>query len=309
MDAAKLMRLLYDFPSATDLDALEARFMDITKRVEIVPPSSPSSSTPFVCIPTTSGTGSEVSPFAVITDPRNGIKYPLCDYVMTPTIAAVDSSLVASLPQGSIAAPGLDAAVHAIESYVSVLSSSFTRPLSSNALQLIFRHLVESKKGNPHSRVKVHEAATLAGIGISNAFVGIAHSIAHQLGGRYHINHGIACSIALPHVIKYNSDLTAKQMYFPQHRSASAAYTRYSELAEAIGCAEATPYDLIDSFHRLAASLNVPMRVRDACKVTREEYEKDIPFLAISAFDDQCTSSNPRYPLVKELEKMLDEMW
>jgi len=306
MDAAKLMRLMNDHSEANDLDALEARFMDITKRVPTYwETKKKTPSTPLICIPSTSGTGSEVSPFAVITDPRDKTKYVLADYILTPTISAIDPSMVRTLPKAQVAAPGIDAITHAIESYVSVLASDFTRPWSKTSLQLLFAHLPASKDGDLKSRAAVHNAATLAGMALGNAFVGIAHSIAHQLGARFHIHHGIACAIALPHVIRYNCDVGAKQAYFPQHRSLVDTVNHYGELAKSINCGD-SGNDLAKAFCSLATKLEVPLKVRDACDVSEAEYKKLLPSMAMAAFDDQCTGANPRYPLLNELEHLFE---
>lgn len=311
MDAAKLIRLLMEHPNVTDLDSIQARFLDITKKIHHYGLPTHSKNATFVCIPTTSGTGSELTPFAVITDPRNGIKYAIADYVMTPTIAAIDASYVFSLPENQVAAPGVDAITHAIESYVSVLASEYTKAWSIHSLQLLFKHLPLSKKGDRHSRTIVHQAASMAAMSLANAFVGLAHSIAHQLGSFFHLHHGVACALALPVVIRFNNDLKGKQAYFPQHHSLENTQERYAQLAKSIGCGEkANADDLIHSFETLLEIMNMPKNFKQACPlVPKEKYVELIPQMAMGAFDDQCTGTNPRYPLVSEIEILFEEIF
>jgi acetaldehyde dehydrogenase/alcohol dehydrogenase len=199
---------------------------------------------------------------------------------------------------------------------VSVLSSDFTRIWSSNATQMLFENVEASFKGESgQSRRLVHEAATIAGMALANAFVGIAHSLAHQLGGHFHIPHGVACAIALPHVIRFNSNIAAKQAYFPQHKTVQTTLIRYGELLDLIAPSNGVKtLDgkvelLVFRFEQLCKSVEIPLRVRDATSDSEEKYLKLVPTMALSAFDDQCTCSNPRYPLVAELERLLRAMY
>eukprot|EP01099_Mayorella_cantabrigiensis_P006582 TRINITY_DN5533_c0_g1_i1.p1 TRINITY_DN5533_c0_g1~~TRINITY_DN5533_c0_g1_i1.p1 ORF type:complete len:417 (+),score=111.99 TRINITY_DN5533_c0_g1_i1:156-1406(+) len=336
MDAAKVIRLLLDHPEINDMDGLKLRFLDITKRIFTFPSSQDHSLSPdkgsaqkkqhhekwarntdLVCIPTTSGTGSEVSPFAVVTDPRDSIKYPICSYSMTPQMAIVDSAFTETLPASQIAAPGYDAIVHAIESYTSVMASSFTRPSSARALQLLIanHHLEKSFSGAKESRAAVHHAATLAGCAIANAFVGIAHSIAHQIGAKFHIAHGIACAITLPHVIRFNStEAPLKQATFPQY-STPDARRRYVEIAVILGLhVDVQPNDpqysqqmidkLLQTLVSLREKLGLPACLAE-CGVDRNAFISSLEELAVRSFDDQCTGTNPRYPLISELKQIL----
>lgn len=271
----------------------------------------------FVAIPTTSGTGSEVSPFAVITDPRNGRKYPLADYVMTPDLTAIDPTLVRNMPRALVAAPGLDAITHAVEAHASVLSSTFTRPWSVSATRELFAHLRDSQRGDYSARAACHNAATLAGMALSNAFVGVAHSVAHQLGSRFHLPHGVCCTIALPSVIRFNATPgPARQTAFPQFTSPTITVARYAELADAIGVGaqasteQAKVEAFIAAFVALARDVGVPTTVREAIPaLERNEYMDACDGMALDAFDDQCTVSNPRFPLISELSALLREMW
>jgi len=340
MDAAKVMRLLLDHPEVNNMDGLKLRFMDITKRVFSLPASRDHlmqkllgdshiqvqevvdrkldnvwvRDVDLVCIPTTSGTGSEVTPFAVVTDPRDGVKYPLCDYAMTPQMAIVDSKFAMTIPHSLIAAPGYDAIVHALESYTSTMSSEFTRPFSSRALKLLVgeNNLLNSfKHGDSQARDAVHTAATLAGCAIGNAFVGIAHSIAHQLGAKFHISHGVACAISIIPVIRFNaSKAPLKQTVFPQYTT-PIAMQQYAEIAKLLGLKTSTSDEhavewLINVLVKLRDELELPRNLRE-CGVSKESFYRELDSLALQAFDDQCTVSNPRYPLVCELRSLIEE--
>lgn len=240
MDLMKLVRLQYEHDDI-DFTGLAQRFMDIRKRVYEFPEllDMKKVKTYSVCIPTTSGTGSEVTPFAVITDEKLKVKYPLADYMLVPQMAIVDSSLAMTMPTFLTAWTGIDALTHAIESYVSLLATEFTQPISLQAIKLVFQYLAEScNQKTKQSRESMHHAATLAGMAFSNAFLGINHSLAHKLGQKFHIPHGLANAICLVPVIRYNAtDVPVKMGCFPQYKY-PVALRRYAEIAEYCGFTE-----------------------------------------------------------------------
>lgn len=316
MDAAKVMWLMYEYPE-TKFEGLAMRFMDIRKRVYDVPTLG--SKAWMVAVPTTSGTGSEVTPFSVVTDQHTGMKYPLADYALTPTMAIVDPDLVDRMPKGLTAAGGIDAVTHALESYVSVCATEYTQGLSKEALALLFRHLPSAYNKGANdlmAREKVHYAATIAGMAFANAFLGICHSMAHKLGSTFHIPHGIANALLISHVIRYNAtDAPFKQAIFPQY-AYPAAKARYAELADALNL---TPFDaaeddkvmaLIAAVEDLKSKLDIPATIKDVLGASREqEFMSQLDAVAEAAFDDQCTGANPRYPLIKDLRAILKAAW
>ncbi len=309
MDAAKVMWLMYEHPEI-EFTGVAMRFMDIRKRVYELPPLG--NKAIMVAIPTTSGTGSEVTPFAVVTDHRSNIKYPLADYALTPTMAIVDPELVMHLPRQLTAYGGVDALVHAIESYVSVLSSEYTNGLALEAIRLLFKYLPDAYhqgKDNRKAREKVHYAATMAGMAFANAFLGICHSIAHQLGGTFHIPHGLANALMISHVIRYNAtDAPFKQASFSQYKYPNAIW-RYARIADHLGLggdSEAEKVDrLIAAIEDLKRQLDIPACIRDWLPSHDANFYAHVDRMADQAFDDQCTGSNPRYPLIQELRQLL----
>jgi len=314
MDAAKLMWLMYEHPNISFLD-IAARFMDIRKRINPIPDLGKVAQ--FVAIPSTSGTGSEVTPFAVVTDHRTGIKYPLADYALTPTMAICDANLVLNMPRKLTAYGGLDALVHAMESYVSCVATDYTRGLSMQAVKMIFKYLPRSYHGgvsDPVAREKVHNAATIAGMAFANAFLGICHSMAHKLGGTFHVPHGLANAALISHVIRYNAtDAPYRQATFSQYTSPDSL-TRYAELADALGLGGDTREEkvikLIEAVEDLKKQVDVPSTIKEIVGAEKESlYYGSTLEMAYQAFDDQCTGANPRYPLVKDLRKMLEDAW
>lgn len=303
IDAAKGMWLFYEHPEVS-FDSLRLKFMDIRKRAYRFPELGKKAT--FVAIPTTSGTGSEVTAFAVITDKQKDVKYPLADYELTPDIAIVDPELVYTVPKGVTADTGMDVLTHAIEAYVSVLASDYTDALALKAIELVFAYLpaAYANGSDKLAREKMHNASTLAGMAFTNAFLGINHSMAHILGGKFHIAHGRANSILLPHVIAYNASQPTKLVAYPQYEKYRAP-ERYAEIARFLGLPAATTEEgvasLIEAVRNLAQRLNVPLTLAE-CGVDREAFEQAIPAMADIAFADQCTISNPRLPLVTELE-------
>jgi acetaldehyde dehydrogenase/alcohol dehydrogenase len=306
MDAAKVLWLMYEQPNIAFED-LAMRFMDIRKRIVQIPDLGQKAL--FVAIPTTSGTGSEVTPFSVITDDREGVKYPLADYALTPTMALIDPELVQSLPPKLAAISGIDALTHALEAYVSVLATPFTNGLALEAIQLIFEHLTPSvRDGNMESREQMHYAATIAGMSFANAFLGVCHSMAHKLGSTFHIPHGTANALLISQVIRYNANENPEKLTaFPQYRypKAKAAYAR---VADMLGLGGSTPDEKVDrlvaAIESLKAQVGMPASIQ-AAGVDEARFMAEVDRLAENAFDDQCTGANPRYPLMREFREML----
>ncbi len=305
IDAAKGMWLYYENPE-TDFDALRLKFMDIRKRIFKFPKLGKKSK--FVAIPTTSGTGSEVTSFAVITDKTNNTKYPLADYELTPDVAIIDPEFVMTVPPAVTADTGMDVLTHAIEAYVSVLASDFTDGLAIKAIQLAFEYLPKAyKNGNDKlAREKMHNASCIAGMAFTNAFLGINHSLAHKLGGEFHIPHGRANAVLLPYVIEYNASKPSKFVSFPKYET-FIADKRYAEIAKALDLPASTVEEgvksLVKAIRDLMKEVNIPMTIAE-CKVNKKEFLAKVPMLADKAFEDQCTNANPRLPLVKELEEI-----
>lgn len=306
IDAAKGMWLFYENPD-TSFDGLRLKFMDIRKRAFQFPNLGKKAQ--LVAIPTTSGTGSEVTSFSVITDKKNGnIKYPLADYELTPDVAIIDPQFVKTMPKSITADAGMDVLTHAIEAYVSVLASDYTNALAMKAIALIFKYLPRSYD-NPDDEVareKVHNASCIAGMAFTNAFLGINHSLAHKLGGEFHIPHGRANAVLLPHVIKYNSQIPTKFTIFPKYGKFVADY-RYAQIARHLNLGGTTQEEQIDALINAVISLmkklNIPLSIKE-CGINESEFMAKVPKLAERAFEDQCTTSNPRYPLVSELEEI-----
>ncbi|CAH1202259.1 Aldehyde-alcohol dehydrogenase [Paenibacillus allorhizoplanae] len=302
MDAAKAMWLFYEYPD-TNFDALKQKFMDIRKRVYKYPRLGRKAK--FVAIPTTSGTGSEVTSFAVITDKEKGnTKYPLADYELTPDVAIIDPDYVYSLPKTAVADTGMDVLTHAIEAYVSVMANDYSDGLAIKAIQLVFQNLEKSfTTGDPVAREKMHNASTIAGMAFANAFLGINHSLAHKWGGEYHTAHGRTNAILMPHVIRYNAQKPTKFTSFPKYDH-FIADQRYAEIARMLGLQAKTTEEgvnsLIDAIRKLNKILGIPEKFQDI-GFNAEQFETRVDYLADRAFEDQCTTANPRMPLVTEL--------
>ena len=305
IDACKILWIMYEHPELKFED-LARRFMDIRKRIFEFPEMGVKAQ--MVAIPTTSGTGSEVTPFSIITDDATGVKYAIADYALTPSMAIVDTDLVLTMPRGLCAASGIDVMTHALESYVSCMATDYTRGLSIEAGKLIYENLVKSyETGDFDAREKVHHAATIAGMAFANAFLGVCHSMAHKLGARFHVPHGIANALLICQVIRYNAtDCPIKQATFPQYRfpNTKAAYAAF---ARGIGLKGKTDDEavenLIKALQEMKQKLNIASSIKEwgIAEKDWEEAMKDLPELA---FDDQCTGANPRYPLFKEIEQM-----
>jgi len=309
MDAAKIMWLLYEHPEI-EFEGLAMRFMDIRKRVYELPDLGKKAL--LIAIPTTSGTGSEVTPFAVVTDRKKDIKYPLADYALTPSMAIVDPELVLNMPKKLTAYGGIDALTHALEAFVSVLASEYTNGLALEAIRLIFKYLPSAYgdgADNPKAREKIHYASTMAGMAFANSFLGICHSIAHQLGAIFHIPHGLANALMISHVIRYNAtDAPFKQAAFSQYKYPNAKW-RYARIASHLGSGGETETEKIDcliaSIETLKQKLEIPASIREATGISEAEFRAKLDDLADQAFDDQCTGANPRYPLIEDLKQLL----
>ncbi|HOP75052.1 MAG TPA: bifunctional acetaldehyde-CoA/alcohol dehydrogenase [Bacillota bacterium] len=310
IDAAKGMWLFYENPE-TEFETLRLKFADIRKRAFKFPQLGKRAT--FVAIPTTSGTGSEVTAFAVITDKKKNIKYPLADYELTPDIAIIDPELVLTVPPSVTADTGMDVLTHAIEAYVSVMASDYTDALAEKAIKIVFEYLPKAYKNGQDkvAREKMHNASCIAGMAFTNAFLGLNHSMAHILGGKFHIPHGRANAILLPHVIHYNAQKPTKFAAFPQYEYPIAG-ERYAEIARFLGLPANTPEEgvasLIKAIRELMAQLDIPMTLADA-GVDRERFERELREMSDIAFNDQCTGTNPRMPLVAEIEKIYCEAY
>lgn len=307
MDAAKIMWIMYEHPDVKFED-LAMRFMDIRKRVFKFPPLGKKAM--MVAIPTTAGTGSEVTPFAVITDERTGIKYPLADYELTPNMAIIDTELMMNMPKGLTAVSGIDALTHAIEAYVSVMASEYTNGLALEAIRLIFKYLPEAYNNgrtNAKAREKMAHASTMAGMAFANAFLGICHSMAHKLGAHHNLAHGLANALLINEVIKFNAvDNPRKQATFPQYKYPNAKW-RYARIADYLRLGGNTDDEkvalLINAIEELKAKVGIPKTIKEA-GVSSEKFYASLDQMSIEAFDDQCTVANPRYPLISEIKQM-----
>ena len=307
MDAAKIMWVMYEHPEVNFHD-LAMTFMDIRKRIYKFPTMGQKAM--MVAIATSAGTGSEVTPFAVITDEETGIKYPLADYELTPDMAIVDAELMMTSPKGLTACAGIDVLVHAVEAYVSVMASEYTNGLALEAIRLVFKYLPDAyNEGttNIKAREKMAHASCMAGMAFSNAFLGINHSMAHKLGAFHHLPHGMANSLVMKEVIKFNAtDAPTKQAAFAQYKYPNAAW-RYAKIADHLGLGGNTEAEkvelLLKAIDELQNKVNMPKTIKDA-GVSEVKFFETLDEMVEQAFDDQCTGANPRYPLMKELKEM-----
>ena len=307
MDAAKIMWVMYEHPEVNFHD-LAMTFMDIRKRIYKFPTMGQKAM--MVSIATSAGTGSEVTPFAVITDETTGVKYPLADYELTPDMAIVDAELMMTSPKGLTACAGIDVLVHSIEAYVSIMASEYTNGLALEAIRLVFKYLPDAyNEGttNVKAREKMAHASCMAGMAFSNAFLGINHSMAHKLGAFHHLPHGMANSLVMKEVIKFNSDSApTKQAAFAQYKYPNAAW-RYARIADHLGLGGNTEAEkvelLLKAITELQNKVNMPQTIQEA-GVSEVKFFETIDEMVEQAFDDQCTGANPRYPLMAELKEM-----
>ncbi|MCJ2377243.1 bifunctional acetaldehyde-CoA/alcohol dehydrogenase [Vibrio sp. ZSDZ34] len=310
MDAAKIMWVMYEHPE-THFEELAMRFMDIRKRIYKFPKMGKKAE--LVCITTTSGTGSEVTPFAVVTDDKTGAKYPLADYEITPNMAIVDANLVMNMPKSLTAFGGYDAVTHALEAYVSVLANEYSDGQALQALKMLKEYLPSSYANganDPIAREKVHNAATIAGVAFANAFLGVCHSMAHKIGAEFHLPHGLANALLISNVVRYNAnDNPTKQTAFSQYDRPQAR-RRYAEVADHLGLSQAGDRTaqkierLLTWLDELKTDLDIPKSIKEA-GVNEADFVAKLDELAVEAFDDQCTGANPRYPLITELKEVL----
>ena len=308
MDAAKAMWLFYENPEV-DFNDLKQKFMDIRKRAFRYPELG--KKTKLVCIPTTSGTGSEVTPFAVITDSESSKKYPLADYSLTPTVAIIDPALTITQPKSVTADTGMDVLTHAVEAYVSVIASDYTDALALQSIKMVFTYLKRAyDNGNDfEAREKMHNASTMAGMAFANAFLGISHSMAHKVGGFYHIPHGRINAILLPYVVLYNGEVPAKLSTWPKYKN-FVANQKYYELALAIGLNPKTVTEGVKMFaqacHDLGKSLGIEMNFL-AQGVDEKDFIENTEKIAYLAYEDQCSTANPKLPLVVDMKEILEK--
>lgn len=307
MDAAKIMWVMYEHPEVNFHD-LAMTFMDIRKRIYKFPTMGQKAM--MVSIATSAGTGSEVTPFAVITDETTGVKYPLADYELTPDMAIVDAELMMTSPKGLTACAGIDVLVHSIEAYVSIMASEYTNGLALEAIRLVFKYLPDAyNEGttNVKAREKMAHASCMAGMAFSNAFLGINHSLAHKLGAFHHLPHGMANSLVMNEVIRFNAtDAPTKQAAFAQYKYPNAAW-RYARIADHLGLGGSTNEEkvelLIKAIEELQAKVNMPKTIKEA-GISEDAFYATLDKMVEQAFDDQCTGANPRYPLMSELKEI-----
>ncbi len=310
MDAAKIMWVMYEHPEI-DFQDMAMRFMDIRKRVYTFPHMGDKAL--FVAIPTTAGTGSEVTPFAVITDEKTGTKYPLADYELMPDIAIIDADLMMNIPKGLTSCSGIDAMSHALEAIASVMATDFTNGIAKEAIKLIFEYLPRAYSKGAHdaeAREKMANASTMAGMAFANAFLGVCHSMAHKLGSYWHIPHGMANSLMLEEVIRFNSaEKPTKMGTFPQYAYPQCR-ARYADVAKFIGLKGKNDEELVEALikklNELQDAVGQPKTIKEAIgdKATEEEFLSRLDAMTEDAFDDQCIGANPRYPLMSEIKQM-----
>ena len=307
MDAAKIMWLMYEQPD-TNFEDISMRFMDIRKRICRIPDLGKKAT--MVAIPTTSGTGSEVTPFAIITDDETHVKYAIADYALTPNMAIVDPNFVDGMPKGLTSASGIDALVHSIEAYVSCMATNFTNSNALEATKLVFRYLERSWSegaNDPIAREKMHYAATIAGMAFANSFLGLCHSMAHKLGAMFNVPHGVANALLIRQVIKYNAvDCPKKQATFPQYKYPNAK-AKYAQIADNLGLGGKNDDEkvelLIAEVDRLMKAINLPNSIKDF-GVTEEQFYAKLDEMVELAFDDQCTGANPAYPIMSDMRQI-----
>ena len=305
MDAAKIMWVMYEHPEIDFLD-MAMRFMDIRKRVYTFPKMGEKAY--FIAVPTSAGTGSEVTPFAVITDETTGQKYPLADYELLPKMAIVDANMMMNAPKGLTSASGIDALVHSIEAYASMMATEFTDGLALEAIKIIFEYLpraYENGANDPKAREKMANAATMAGMAFANAFLGICHSMGHKLGAYHHLPHGITVALVLDNVMRFNSaEVPNKMGTFPQYDHPHTL-RRYAEIAEALNIGGENDYEKMENLIRKIDELKDRIGIKRTIReygIDEQTFLATLDEMSEKAFDDQCTGANPRYPLISEIK-------
>lgn len=307
MDAAKIMWVLYEHPEADFMD-MAMRFIDIRKRVYTFPKMGEKAY--FIAIPTSAGTGSEVTPFAVITDEKTGVKYPLADYELLPNMAIIDTDFHMSAPRGLTAASGIDAVTHALEAYAAMLATDYTDSLALRSLKMVFEYLpraYENGQTDVLAREKMANAATMAGMAFANAFLGVCHSMAHKLGAFHHLPHGVANALMIEEVLRFNaSESPAKMGTFSQYDHPHTL-ARYAEVADYLGLGGSTDEEklenLISAINELKAKVGIKETIKDY-GIDEDDFLNRLDDMVEQAFDDQCTGANPRYPLMSEIKQM-----
>ena len=307
MDAAKIMWVLYEHPEADFLD-MAMRFVDIRKKVYDFPKMGEKAY--FIAVPTSAGTGSEVTPFAVITDQDTGTKYPLADYELLPNMAIVDADMMMDAPKGLTSASGIDAVTHAIEAYASMLATDYTDSLALRSLKLVFEYLpraYEDGQTDVVAREKMANAATMAGMAFANAFLGICHSMAHKLGAFHHLPHGVANALLIEEVIRFNAVEVPRKMGTFSQYDHPHTLARYAEVADYLGLKGNTDEEKLESLIKAINELKVKVGIKKTIKdygVDEKAYLERLDEMVEQAFDDQCTGANPRYPLMKEMKQI-----
>lgn len=307
MDAGKIMWVMYEHPEVDFMD-MAMRFMDIRKRVYTFPKMGEKAY--FIAVPTSAGTGSEVTPFAVITDQRTGTKYPLADYELMPKMAIVDCNMMMNAPKGLTSASGIDAVTHALEAYASMMATEYTDGLAKESLKNIFKYLpraYENGANDPEAREKMANAATMAGMAFANAFLGVCHSMAHKLGAFHHLPHGVANALMINYVLRFNAEEVPPKMgTFPQYDHPHTL-RRYAEVAESLGIGgkddQESLENLINAIEELKEKIGIKKTIKDY-GIKEEDFLATLDEMTQQAFDDQCTGANPRYPLMSEIKDM-----
>lgn len=307
MDAGKIMWVLYEHPDADFMD-MAMRFIDIRKRVYTFPKMGEKAT--FIAVPTSAGTGSEVTPFAVITDGKSGVKYPLADYELMPNMAIVDADMMMNAPKGLTSASGIDAVSHALEAYASVMATDYTDGIALRSLKMIFEYLpraYDNGANDPVAREKMANAATMAGMAFANAFLGVCHSMAHKLGAFHHLPHGVANALMLEEVLRFNaSEVPTKMGTFSQYDHPHTL-ARYAEVADYLGLGGKTDEDKLENLIKAINDLKEKIGIKETIKdydVDEKYFLDTLDDMVEQAFDDQCTGANPRYPLMKEIKEM-----
>ena len=307
MDAAKIMWVLYEHPEVDFMD-MAMRFVDIRKRIYTFPKMGEKAY--FIAVPTSAGTGSEVTPFAVITDEKTGVKYPLADYELLPNMAIIDTDLHMSAPKGLTAASGIDAVTHALEAYASVMATDYTDGLALKALKTIFEYLpraYENGLTDVEAREKMANAATMAGMAFANAFLGVCHSMAHKLGAFHHLPHGVANALMINEVLRFNaSEAPTKMGTFSQYDHPHTL-ARYAEVADYLGLGGNSDEEKLENLIKAINDLKATVGIKDTIKdyvADEADFLARLDDMVEQAFDDQCTGANPRYPLMSEIKQM-----
>ena len=307
MDAAKIMWVLYEHPEVDFMD-MAMRFSDIRKRIYTFPKMGEKSY--FIAIPTSAGTGSEVTPFAVITDGASGVKYPLADYELLPNMAIVDTDFHMSAPKSLTAASGIDAVTHALEAYASIMATDYTDGLALQSLKIIFEYLPRAYENGANDRIareKMANAATMAGMAFANAFLGVCHSMAHKLGAFHHLPHGVANALMIDQVIRFNATEAPTKMGTFSQYDHPIAIQRYAQVASYLGISGSNDEEkvegLISAIDKLKAMVGIKNTIKDY-GVDEKQFLENLDEMVEQAFDDQCTGANPRYPLMSEIKQM-----